>query len=246
MAEGKRLSWRGQEIDIRPTPDYRELAMPLKAPPRGFKWQRLEDGAWELRSTTKVSSLLEQKYEDRKEQEEEEEQAEEKQRAPAFLEHVVMPDDTLAGICLKYKVKDRELRRLNGFVGSHFRMCDVLIIPNRFAAGQQPIQGSEGEKPMARQEMMQIFRRTSELGPQEARFYLETNDWDLTEALAEWREENEWEMEQAEIQESALEGDVLNEPESATVPPPRSGGFYGSQPGPTARLLHGSQKVKIQ
>lgn len=30
---------------------------------------------------------------------------EEKGRAPEFLEHVVMPDDTLVGICLKYKVR---------------------------------------------------------------------------------------------------------------------------------------------
>lgn len=29
----------------------------------------------------------------------------EKERAPEFLEHVVMPDDTLVGICMKYKVK---------------------------------------------------------------------------------------------------------------------------------------------
>ena len=29
---------------------------------------------------------------------------EEEERAPEFLEHVVMPDDTLVGICLKYKV----------------------------------------------------------------------------------------------------------------------------------------------
>lgn len=28
----------------------------------------------------------------------------EKERVPEFLEHVVMPDDTLTGICLKYKV----------------------------------------------------------------------------------------------------------------------------------------------
>lgn len=34
-------------------------------------------------------------------------------------------------------MKDRELRRLNGFVGNNFRMCDALIIPNRFAAGQE-------------------------------------------------------------------------------------------------------------
>lgn len=26
--------------------------------------------------------------------------------APEFLEHVVLPDDTLVGICLKYKVRD--------------------------------------------------------------------------------------------------------------------------------------------
>jgi len=35
------------------------------------------------------------------------------------------------------QVKDRELRRLNGFVGNNFRMCDSLIIPNRFAAGHE-------------------------------------------------------------------------------------------------------------
>lgn len=35
------------------------------------------------------------------------------------------------------QVKERELRRLNDFVGDRFRMCDVLIVPNRFAAGQQ-------------------------------------------------------------------------------------------------------------
>ena len=29
---------------------------------------------------------------------------EKEERAPEFLEHVVMPDDTLVGICLKYKV----------------------------------------------------------------------------------------------------------------------------------------------
>lgn len=49
---------------------------------------------------------------------------------------------------------------------------------------------------MTRHKMMQLFRKESQLGSQEARFYLEANAWNLTEALAEWREENEWEMEQ--------------------------------------------------
>lgn len=48
--------------------------------------------------------------------------------------------------------------------------------------------------------MMQIFRKKSQLGPQEARFYLEASAWDLAKALEEWREENRWEAEQVRRQ----------------------------------------------
>ncbi|CAM9528659.1 unnamed protein product, partial [Hapterophycus canaliculatus] len=116
--------------------------------------------------------------------------------APEFLEHVILPDDTLAGICLKYKVKDRELRKLNGFVGDHFRMCDSLLVPNRFAPGQQPIQGAVGKQPMTQEDMMQVFRKASRLGTEETKFYLESSGWDLAKALAEWRAEVRWEAEQ--------------------------------------------------
>lgn len=43
---------------------------------------------------------------------------------------------------------------------------------------------------------MQIFRKASQLGPEETRFYLDTSGWDLSKALAEWRAENRWEAEQ--------------------------------------------------
>ncbi|CAM9573683.1 unnamed protein product [Ectocarpus sp. 4 AP-2014] len=94
------------------------------------------------------------------------------------------------------QVKDRELRRLNGFVGDRFRMCDVLIVPNRFSSGQQPIQGASGKVPMSRNDMMQVFRKDSQLGAEESRFYLEGNGWELSKALAQWRAENRWESEQ--------------------------------------------------
>ena len=42
---------------------------PLGIPPYGLKWRRLRDGAWELRSTTKSTSFLEQQDEDRKKEE---------------------------------------------------------------------------------------------------------------------------------------------------------------------------------
>jgi len=34
--------------------DYKELLKPLKKPPHGLEWRRLEDGAWELRRTRKA------------------------------------------------------------------------------------------------------------------------------------------------------------------------------------------------
>ena len=36
---------------------------------------------------------------------------------PSVLEHVVMPNDTIQGICLRYRVSAVELRRHNGFSG---------------------------------------------------------------------------------------------------------------------------------
>ncbi|CAM9764260.1 unnamed protein product, partial [Ectocarpus fasciculatus] len=198
MAEGGWLPWKEQKMDVRPTPDYKELAKPLKPPPHGLEWKRLEDGAWELRTmrVRKAEPSQAEKDQDGATKEKENEEGGDEAPAPEFLEHVVLPDDTLVGICLKYKVKDRELRRLNGFVGGHFRMCDVLIVPNRFAPGQQPTQGAAGKEPISRNDMMQVFRKASQLGAEESRFYLENNGWDLSKALAQWRAENRWEAEQ--------------------------------------------------
>ncbi|CAN0399581.1 unnamed protein product, partial [Ectocarpus sp. 8 AP-2014] len=30
--------------------DYKELAKPLKPPPHGLEWEKLDDGTWELRT----------------------------------------------------------------------------------------------------------------------------------------------------------------------------------------------------
>lgn len=50
--------------------DYKELAKPLKKPPHGLEWRRLEDGAWELRSIGKAISRSDQQEQDKKEKEE--------------------------------------------------------------------------------------------------------------------------------------------------------------------------------
>ena len=59
--------------------------------------------------------------------------------APAD-EHVVMPDDTLAGLCIRYGVSARALRRLNRIDGDRLMESAVLRIPparRRQAAQEQ-------------------------------------------------------------------------------------------------------------
>ena len=47
-----------------------------------------------------------------------------------YTQHVVMPTDTLAGLCLMYKISRRELQRANRFYGNDLRLAPaVLYIP---------------------------------------------------------------------------------------------------------------------
>ncbi|CBJ27042.1 expressed unknown protein [Ectocarpus siliculosus] len=57
--------------------------------------------------------------------------------APEFLEHVVLPDDTLVGICLKYKV--REGNKCEGLVVYSFSIALVAepSLTDKTVAGQR-------------------------------------------------------------------------------------------------------------
>lgn len=57
----------------------------------------------------------------------------------------------------------------------------------------QPKQGAMLEQPQTRPELLQRFRNVSYLGDEEAKYYLESNGWDLGRAVAEWRSEKIWE-----------------------------------------------------
>jgi len=46
-----------------------------------------------------------------------------------WIKHRVSPDDTLAGICLRYDVEASMLKRLNAFTADHFWMKEFLVVP---------------------------------------------------------------------------------------------------------------------
>lgn len=54
-----------------------------------------------------------------------------------YTQHIVMPTDTLAGICLRYKISRRDLQRVNKFYGNDLRLAPCqLCIPITLKARQ--------------------------------------------------------------------------------------------------------------
>lgn len=166
--EGVWKVWRRQKV-MNNSPDLDSYGKPLPPPPTGFYWIRLEDGSWELKKhddsiLSEGVVILE---------------------APAILEHVVMPADTLQGICLKYRVSAVTLRQCNNFSGNAFRSKKSLRIPlepGMPVAYQVPTE----------EVIIQKFINLTNEGREEAKFYLEDHHFDLMEAVAALNGDTQW------------------------------------------------------
>jgi hypothetical protein len=82
------------------------LQKPLPPLPPGLHWEKQDDGDWKIkgeRITANDGSNLQSSSEvDAAASQQQQQQV--PSAAPAFIEHVVMADDTLVGLCLRYKV----------------------------------------------------------------------------------------------------------------------------------------------
>mmetsp|Transcript_576 Transcript_576/g.1340 ORF Transcript_576/g.1340 Transcript_576/m.1340 type:complete len:356 (+) Transcript_576:103-1170(+) len=114
-----------------------------------------------------------------------------------YTEHVVLPTDTLAGICLLYKITRRELQRANRFYGNDLRLAPgKLYVPitekaRRLGWKAQDVESHEFK-------MAAFLAQHRSLSMMEAKCYLDTNDWDLEQAIEEARHDVEWERQEAE------------------------------------------------
>eukprot|EP00977_Amphora_coffeiformis_P017864 scaffold5999_cov149-Amphora_coffeaeformis.AAC.1 len=123
-----------------------------------------------------------------------------------YTEHVVLPTDTLAGICLLYKITRRELQRANRFYGNDLRLAPgKLYVPitekarryvhlrtiTRSGRNAQDVESHEFK-------MAAFLAQHRSLSMMEAKCYLDTNDWDLEQAIEEARHDVEWERQEAE------------------------------------------------
>lgn len=111
-----------------------------------------------------------------------------------YVVHTVLPSDTLAGLCLRYKVKATLLRQVNKFSGSNLLLApSKLVIPlNEDTLHLITVQ----DKTTRDYKLQSVVAEYPHLRQTEARAYLEMNDWDLDEALKSVQEDEAWEREQ--------------------------------------------------
>lgn len=112
------------------------------------------------------------------------------------LYHDVLPNDTLQGICLLYGVSAYELRRANNFRGLNLSSApERLVIPKNERNRSKDFKiNTEDEKVKALVSHMPISRQSKKplLSTDEARAYLEFNDWNFDQALRNVKVDTEW------------------------------------------------------
>lgn len=186
--EGAQLPWKVQKIDISrgPPADYSSLSLPLPKPPNGMKWvQEKETKVWRLISAEEDQKSKELGLSESSVAKCASEEAEKHN----FLEHLVLPTDTLAGICIRYKVTATQLRQANCFSGSNLSLAPPkLIVPiNGFTSALKQDASSPEYKLHA------LIVAVPQLSRTEAKAYLQMAEWDVEDAIKGAKEDLDWE-----------------------------------------------------
>ena len=193
------LSLSSQTISLR-IPRDRTLSLAdygksLPNPPVGFYWERQDDRTWDLKQFSKHSSA--------------EPEAVTFQN-PANLTHLVMPHDTLQGLCLRYRVNATELKRFNMISGNNIQVLREVKIP--ISHGQPVvIQAEDADVTMQR------FKNATGESKEEALIYLEDHGWQLDAALLAWRADEAWQRAAGPAIAASIIQDITLTPEEAML-----------------------------
>jgi len=111
-----------------------------------------------------------------------------------YEEHIVLPTDTLQGICLAYRIHATRLRQVNRFSGNSLLLAPKrLIIPiSKKALKNGTIRVQDRDSPEFK---IHFFHSEfPRLGITGAKAYLELADWNLEDAITSAKEDGEWEQ----------------------------------------------------
>ena len=117
--------------------------------------------------------------------------------------------DTLPGLLLKYDVSMKTMKSLNDFPGNNFKACMTLRFPQTKAKAAQLVAQrtapTRSKAQMVAAVIDGVCRANPDVkcGKEEAKSYLEMNDWDVKIAIEEAVEDLAWEVPQKQQQPKA-------------------------------------------
>ena len=150
------------------SPSLDDYKRPLPPPPIGHYWEKQIDNSWIIKQFEK--SECEDGIDI---------------AAQSVLEHIVLPDDTLQGICLRYGINVVTLRQANMFSGNAFRSRKTLRIPIEKGVNIK-LQSNEPEI------ILQRFKNLTNEQTLEAKFYLDEHNYNLNSAYEAWVQDQKW------------------------------------------------------
>ena len=142
-----------------------------------------------------------------------------------YITHVVLPTDTLQGLCLAYKISATRLRMENGFSGNSLQMAPKkLRIPNN-VKGVPSTKGMMIRTQDTSSKEYKLYAFVAELPSMElveAKAYLDLSNWDLDEALRSAREDEGWSLKGGFEASSSPNADILDSPVLSAVAKPKA------------------------
>jgi len=112
-----------------------------------------------------------------------------------YVEHIVLPSDTLQGICLAYKISLTRLRQVNHFSGDSLTSAPRKLIVPLCANSQKAIRSGfvkMQDQDNSEYKLHALLAEIPSLKEPRAQEYLEVADWDLVEAIKSAREDCDW------------------------------------------------------
>ena len=105
-----------------------------------------------------------------------------------YMDHVVLPTDTLQGLCLAYKTSATRLRMINGFSGNSLQLAPKKLRIPISKSGLIRIQDTSSKE-------YKLYAFNAEMPTMElveAKAYLDLSNWDLDEAIRSAKEDDGW------------------------------------------------------
>jgi len=149
------------------------------------------------------------------------------------LETVLVPylvdhGDKFEAICMRHQMSAQELMRINGLSRRSVRPGQTVLVWGQRSRGQQQEE--------LRRSLVAEFRRVSKCSFGEARYYLEENSFDMATALAQRKNDLDWEKDAPQQPQQLLSLEVqTSKPYKSPLP--------SASP---ERMLHGEKAIEIR